>query len=457
MNQHERDLADLLRRQAEATTLTAPPLDAIMAEGKAAARRRNRDIGVVAMGAAAAVVAVIAIPLGVLHATGSAPAPVGPVGPSAPPGSTTPNATQGATQDTTQNTAASRIIAAARVPYATAVTSTGEVASLWVGCQKTTSCGTAWMLTSGARTVTGIVPTNRHDNAEDEQLVDGGDGFLVVSDDSTAPSSNFVLDYGGSTTPLRRDDTLTTDPADPMYDGTAVYRDNGQSVWVASAKLDTWAPLVAGGSKGSSIGPGLIEGETAWVGQVVDGKPVLQWLPMDGSWHSHPLLSTSPYISPGFHDLYVGQVAVARGGMVAATSVLAGDDRDLLVGLCVSHDGGATWTDIPGTSLPFVDDGVAAGATPPPHAGSAVDVFDMAATMDGTLFVDAWNGRLYRSTDRTWTHFAPVAGMTDAEHLQSLGDDAVAVTEPAKGSVGIARVSSNGSARTIVELGAKTR
>jgi len=432
----EGDLAALFQARADATLVGAPPLDAIVADGKAAAAKRNRTIGLIAAAAVAAVVAAIAIPVGVLHATGSAPEPIGPPSPH-------PSASL--------STAVQHVLAAAKTPYETAVATNGEVAALWLGCPVNdgvldgTECRQAWTLQSGDRTWSGTIPSG-----DDEQLAATGDGFVVVSYSGAEPGTNFVLGHDGSTTPLRRDASLAEHSADPSIDAVAIYHDYG--VWVVSAKLDTWAQLLPG-SKAAQVGPGLVHGEKTWVGRDVHGRPVLQWRADGGAWQSHALPIQSPYISPGFHDLYVGHVAAARGGMVAAASQLVADDHDPLVGLSVSHDGGRTWTDVPGTSLPFLDDGVAAGLRPPPHTTPDVDVFDMAATNDGTLFVDTWNGYLYRSTDATWTHFAPVKGITDAEYLQPLGDDSMVVTEPAKGSVTLARVRDDGSASTITTFG----
>jgi hypothetical protein len=95
------------------------------------------------------------------------------------------------------------------------------------------------------------------------------------------------------------------------------------------------------------------------------------------------------------------------GTRIVAVSAKVVDDYDAAVDLSVSTDSGRTWSDIPGSSLPFLD------------------ASEVAETAGGTLFVGGGQG-LIRSTDASWTHFAKVSDQA-AWALQPLDDGRMGV------------------------------
>jgi len=332
---------------------------------------RPRLIVVTSYAAALAVVAVlaVAVPVTLRGSVGHDSAPAA----TPAPGSTTappprPEAEQ---------------VIAHGLMYSFAAGPDGEVATLWTSCvhgHLARGCRVAWQLRSGRRAWSGMA----HDG---DALSAGGAGFVVAS---FARDHGFVLQYDGTTTPLRR-------LASGGFDVGDVAVSHYSGARLVDPKLATWTHATDGPTDPSDTA--IVAGETTWAEHANAESVELSWRGDNGPWSRHLLL--------GSGDVTTGPIA-AGGGHVAAASATVAVDSDPLAGLSVSSNAGRTWTDLPASALPFgeVDHLVAAG--------------------DGSLYVQTVDGGLFRSTDPGWTTYTKVREPSGLADLQALPDGSLA-------------------------------
>ena len=392
MDDLERDLTTLLRERADATEVPHLPLESVIARGEVDASRSRRRNGLIAVVAVAAVVAAIAIPVGVQSLRSSSPSP-------AAPATTLPSPSYGVVE----------FIRSVSKPSAIAFGADGEIATLWSQCGPGSGgqpCKVAWMMQSGvadtadagdalknAKTYVGWAPS-------DARLAPSGKSFVVTS---YASDQGFVIEPDGSTTDL----TLTKATAlraSDLQGASVVEHSNGvrlvhdeDATWTPMSNGDTF-PLVAGTAVGDTFWGELFDNPTSYP-PGFHPHDIVRWM-QDGTWHSHYLPGGSD--EPAVIASNRRQVAVAY-------------DDDGSLGFTVSNDGGATWQDVPLSSLPFTD------------------VSAMSATQTGTLFVNTTSGELYRSTDDAWTTFERVSGVGTAFIVPSVEVDDVIVQMLADG------------------------
>lgn len=137
---------------------------------------------------------------------------------------------------------------------------------------------------------------------------------------------------------------------------------------------------------------------TPWVLAVYDVGPHPQIVWRDSSgWHAHDRgVATTIWNRPD--GLTQG---ITVGGPVGSS---VGSSVD------VTTDSGATWHSRPGSNFPFH----------PKYVRS------IAVDASGTLYVVDGFGRLWRSTDTTWTHFTRMMRGTTVVNVQEAGDSVLA-------------------------------
>jgi hypothetical protein len=344
------------------------------------ARRTLLAVGVVA----AVVVAVAATAL----STGSDRAAPGPTGPS--PNRTVPSPTPPAPT----STARAAEIARDGHLVASAVDAKGSLMTVWQRCvDQGSRCRTAWQLQGRTGITRALV------EGSFAGTVAAGDFLVVMSWDRPG----VVLDDSGRSRPLQEVTARTVAPGD------ALVRLRTSLAVVDPVAAEYW-PLAAPAGVGGWVEGTVTADGTIWATPAVPAPPVdvrISWLePRATAWQQHT-------ISTSFEDGPApGPLAVA-GDHVAALSMHDGVDVATYGAFAVTADGGASWSDLRPGDLPFDN----------------VDA--MAATAGGTLFVastdPAGTGRVFRSTDTTWRHFAEVPGARGTFDLVAAGRQVAAM------------------------------
>ena len=284
--------------------------------------------------------------------------------------------------------------------------------TVWLLCTRdTTSCRSAWRLLRGAE----VVATGR--------AVAGAPGPGV-----TASARGFVLD-GPYQQPLvvGLDGTAThaaLGGPQPVTAGDVA--EDGDAGWlvVDPAQARAWRLASPAGTEGVAQAVAAADG-TLWAlpGFAGPGRVEVARL-RGGAWTSHRVEDpASGTETPGY---------LAVGGDHVATFTSHDGAGELPLGVfAVTTDGGSGWTALRRDQVPF------------DLVGS------MAATSGGTLFVAHPDGRVWRSTDATWTRFAPVTGIGQAGALRASGD---VVLARAEGTDRVLRLADDGSATPLPRL-----
>jgi len=383
MDDLERDLTTLLRERADATDVPHLPLDSVLARGELDASRTRRRNGLIAVIAAAAVVAAIAIPVGVQSLRTSSPSPAAPL-----------------KSTSTSTDAALGFIRTIGQPSSVAVgdDGAGAYATLWSRCGAGSGgqpCQVAWMMQENvvpsgdvladATTYAGWAPS-------DAQIVAAGDDFVVTS---YASDQGFVIHPDGSTADLRLLRSATPGP-DASTASTVV--DHSSGVRVVDIESATWQTVT--NETGKAFDRGAVAGGMFW-GERVHGSVEVAAYQGDGlAVDQH--ITAQPQAASG---------PIAASGSSVAVAVSDEDSRGgpMTAWLIVSTNGGSTFTNLSGSELTF-----------------DAAITSMVSSNDGVLFVSTYDGTVYRSTDDTWTHFAPVPDVT-GRVLQPVGGGSVLV------------------------------
>ena len=364
--------------------------------GSAARSRRRRTLAAIAVSAVALAgtvatgAALTSRTSGDRDADRSSPAPASPAtpvrGPSQAPAS-------GPTRD--EQREASAVVRAGRlVSYA--VNAKGSLMTVWQSCRSWTeesACRTAWQLQSHAGVHRGLVRGNFAGAHA------AGDYVAVTSWNRRG----VVVDDDGRSRPLR------AVRSGEVVVGDALVR-LGKSLGVVDpVSAELWPLPAPDGVDGWVEGRIALDG-TVWVtsGAAAPIDVRISWRGpgSDRAGWRHHTFSTSFADGPG-----PGPIAVA-GQNVAVMSMHDGVDVATYGRFAVTVDGGATWSDLRPSDLPFDN----------------VDA--MAATSGGTLYVasldEHGHDRLFRSTDSSWTRFSEVRGAPEVSQLVQAGDQVVA-------------------------------
>jgi hypothetical protein len=353
--------------------------------------RRRRTLARIAVGAVTLAGAVATAAALIPGDRDAAPSPGRPsVGGATP----SPSPTPGPEPARDEQQRASAVVRDGRlVSYA--VNARGSLMTVWQSCRSWTeesACRTAWQLQSHAGVHRGLVRGNFAGAHA------AGDYVAVTSWNRRG----VVVDDDGRSRPLR------AVRSGEVVVGDALVR-LGKSLGVVDPVAATYWPLPADGPDGWVDGAITADG-TVWATSAhpapIDVR--LSWLAPGATtptWLHHTFSTT-------FHDgVSPGPLAVAKEH-AAAPSMHDGVDVATYGRFAVTVDGGATWSDLRPSDLPFDN----------------VDA--MAATSGGTLYVasldDHGHDRLFRSTDSSWTRFSEVRGAPEVSQLVQAGDQVVA-------------------------------
>jgi hypothetical protein len=380
--------------EAHDATPAAPKTEPRPVEANMIRARQHRRRAIVA--AALTTVAVLAVAAGgvalILGRHDAATAPVHPSpSPSAP---ASPSPDSGTAPDDTAEAAA---VARDGRLVAYAVNAKGSLLTIWQRCASWTEvsrCRTAWQLQSHAGINRALVRGNFAVAAA------AGDSFVVTSWNRPG----IVVDDSGRWRPLQ------SVPSGKVAAGDAFVQ-LGKSLGVVDpATAQLWPLPAPDGVEGWVAGTIAADG-TVWATPSVPAPPIdvrISWLQpgsATSAWQHHTFSTT-------FDDGPApGPIAVA-GDHVAALAMHDGVDVATYGVFAVTTDAGATWSDLHPSDLPFDN----------------VDA--LAATSSGTLYVATTAsdgaGRLFRSTDRTWTRFTEVSGARGVHQLVAAGDLVIA-------------------------------
>ncbi|MGY2873895.1 hypothetical protein ACVW00_001085 [Marmoricola sp. URHA0025 HA25] len=361
------DLATPVARATE-----PPPFEEVL--GRARRRRRRTVLGTAA-GTAAVVAAVAGGALFGNGETGSAPQPA------------KPSPSAGRTAAPAAADAARIVGTGGLLSYAGGAD--GSLLTVWRACSAAgeTDCDSAWQLQVGGHVTQGLVK-------EDNPSVQAGTGGFVIG---SWHRLGIVVDEQGQVRQIQRVGSGTVAPGD-------VFVQVRQALLVDPRTATAWqlatTPDLGNWVQASVAGDGSI-----WAMRERGHDLPMVWsktLSPASPWKQHLMTSTDT------HDSLPGYLATS-GDHVAALSGFDGATVLPVADLAVTADGGATWTDLHQSDLPF----------------RYVD--SMAATSGGTLYVVTPAGEhLYRSTDASWTRFTEVPNPTRADTLVAAGDRVLA-------------------------------
>jgi len=352
------------------------------------ARRHRRRTVLAATGVVASVL--MAVVVGATLTTGGGRATPQPLLPT-PTGSAPTSAPTSTPAHTADAQAAAVVRDGHLVGYA--VNGKGSLLTVWQRCAGQTSrCRTAWQLQGRSGITRALVKGNF------ASAVAAGDSVVVMTWDE----SGLVLDDRGQTRPLREVASGTVTAAD------ALVRLERDLAAVDPVRAEYWRLPAPPGVDAWADGTIAADG-TAWATASVPAPAIdvrIWWLdPRTSAWQHHT-------ISRSFADGPATGPSAVAGDHVAALSMHDGVDVATYGVFALSTDGGASWSDLHPSDLPFDN----------------VDA--MAATSGGTLYVASQdNGggdRVFRSTDATWRHFAEVPGVRGAYRLVAAGQEVVA-------------------------------
>lgn len=264
----------------------------------------------------------------------------------------------------------------------------GALLTVWQTCtsDELQVCHAAWQVQTADGVRRGLAP---------------GDGPSAIS-----AGGAFVLkDWNRSGTVIAADGTVTAlldGSPRPVTSGDALLYGRKGLLVVDARTARTW-PLSRDQGVDRWVTGTVAEDGTAWATAAVGGEVWLGWN-RGGSWRHHVMPADQPRSLPGY-------LAVA-GDHVASVSGYDGATILPVADFAVTTDGGSTWHDLHQRDLPF----------------TFVDA--VAATAGGTLYViteDGHGGRgFFRTTDRTWTHFAEVPNPHHLDVLVPAGDRVLA-------------------------------
>jgi hypothetical protein len=294
------------------------------------------------------------------------------------------------------------------------------VLTVWETCRDfgDTSCGYAWRLSTGSHTqATGLVAHGDGSCCTRVDAVASGDGFIVMRLNGAAPLAVHIAPDGTATSiSLGCRNANWSTPTEP---GRLALVQGHVVDTVAGTACETEAlggrPL---GASGAFTADGIL-----WY--LLDNDPdrpdTLTIGRYDGrQWRYHD------FAAQAGHSTSVLAVAGSSVGVLLA-AVEPSPQADQLVGLAVTTDGGATWSevvdpDVLRRNLPFAlspnDDDLLSGYTKMAFAGSDV------------LYVADWRGDLWRSTD--FVRFSLVSVPGAVQDLQADGDGVIAAIDGGK-------------------------
>jgi DNA-binding CsgD family transcriptional regulator len=298
--------------------------------------------------------------------------------------------------------------------YSFAATESGTVLTVWGTCSfRETDCGYAWRLGTGSRTqATGMV--GRGDVRVDASAASAaGGGFVLTGPGRPGPGPDpmTIIAEDGTASPI------STDCADASW---PTRTEPGRRVWVSELSfLDT------------------VTGAVCHSGRP-DGRPLLQetftangalWALVDNE--TDPVaLTIARYDGVQWHyrDL------AAKGGSWTSLLAAAGSNvvvlqagpepsHQQLVGLSVTTDDGATWSEVVDPDVLERDLPFAAYGSPESDAWFS-GYTSMAFAGTSALYVADLRGVLWRSTDfATFSRVSVPGGVSD---LKSAGDAVIA-------------------------------
>ena len=401
------DLTELRTAVSETVERSAVPgFDDLVR--RARDRSRRRAVGLAAAAVVLAGTAALLLPHG---EASSGPAPAGTSTPTPTP-SSTPTTAVGRLRAMTPE----QIVATGHL-YSYASGGSGSVLTVWQACaQGHRHCRYAWRTPhatgSTLGTLTGAVP-----GGAGPAVYPAGGGYVLQPENR----QGLLVRADGSVSPLE-----PGDPPLPVDQGAVVVRDGARWNEVDPVTARAWTLAPPDGSEGvvraQEAPDGTVWAMPGWAGP---GRVEVAWR-RGGVWRSHPIPD------PG-SDAEVPSFLAISGSRTGATRVAALSSYDgageAPVGvLAVSTDGGSSWVDLPGSTLPFDT------------------VESMAASAAGVLFVAEPSGTLWRSTDGSWTSFTRVRGVR-ATGVQPAGEDVLAFTGSWE-RPGLVLVGGDGSTRT---------